>query len=94
MDMMILVIDVTKGIQVQTAECLVVGEISVDKILVLLNKVDLYPPEKREKFVSKAKKRVMQTLKLTSFKNPRILPVSAKEGVQHPKGWMIGVMLS
>ncbi len=39
-DLMILVIDITKGIQTQTAECLVIGEILTDSLIVVLNKVD------------------------------------------------------
>jgi len=38
---MLLVIDITKGIQTQTAECLIIGEITCDKMLVVLNKIDL-----------------------------------------------------
>jgi hypothetical protein len=33
------VIDITKGIQTQTAECLVIGEITTKKLVVVLNKV-------------------------------------------------------
>lgn len=39
MDLMLLVIDVTKGIQTQTAECIVIGEITTDKMIVVLNKI-------------------------------------------------------
>ena len=52
-DMMILVVDVTKGIQTQTAECLVIGEITCSKMLVVLNKLDLVPADSREKTVEK-----------------------------------------
>ena len=45
---MILVVDITKGIQTQTAECLVIGEIICPKILVVLNKIDLIPESKRK----------------------------------------------
>jgi selenocysteine-specific elongation factor len=38
---MLLVIDVTKGVQTQTSECLVVGEILMDELIVVLNKVDI-----------------------------------------------------
>ena len=38
-DLMVLVVDVTKGIQTQTAECLVVGEILTQHLVVALNKV-------------------------------------------------------
>lgn len=47
-DMMMLVIDVTKGMQTQTAECLVIGEITCDRMLVVLNKIDLLAAEKRQ----------------------------------------------
>ena len=42
-DLMMLVIDVTKGVQTQTAECLVVGEILMEDMLLVLNKTDLVP---------------------------------------------------
>lgn len=54
-DLMFLVVDVVKGMQTQTAECLVIGEITCDKMIVVLNKVDLLPPEKREASVEKVK---------------------------------------
>lgn len=38
-DMMILVVDVMKGIQAQTAECLVIGEITTKTMIVALNKI-------------------------------------------------------
>lgn len=38
-DLMILVIDVTKGFQTQTSECLIIGEITKKKLIVVLNKV-------------------------------------------------------
>ena len=52
-DLMILVIDITKGMQTQTAECLVIGEITCPKILVVLNKVDLLPPDKKDAMIEK-----------------------------------------
>lgn len=50
-DMMILVVDIVKGIQTQTAECLVIAEITTDNMIVVLNKVDLLPIEGRDKQV-------------------------------------------
>jgi selenocysteine-specific elongation factor len=38
-DMMILVVDVMKGIQARTAECLVIGEITTKTMIVALNKI-------------------------------------------------------
>jgi selenocysteine-specific elongation factor len=44
---MILVIDCQQGVQTQTAECIVIGELLIRKRLVVaLNKVDLITPEK------------------------------------------------
>ena len=42
-DLMILVIDVNKGIQTQTAECLLIGELCTDSLIVVLNKTDMLP---------------------------------------------------
>ena len=50
---MMLVVDITKGIQTQTAECLVIGEITCQKMIVVLNKVDLIPAEKKEAMIEK-----------------------------------------
>lgn len=52
-DMMMLVVDVTKGMQTQTAECLVIGEILCEKMVVVLNKVDLLKEEKRDVLIEK-----------------------------------------
>lgn len=49
-DLMVLVIDVTKGIQTQTAECLVIGEILNDTLVVVLNKLDMLPEPREEKY--------------------------------------------
>ncbi len=51
---MILVVDATKGMQTQTAECLVIGEITCPhRLIVVLNKVDQIPTEKREQAIEK-----------------------------------------
>lgn len=55
-DLMILVVDIVKGMQTQTAECLVIGEILCDKMIVVLNKVDLVPQEKRTAHIEKVGK--------------------------------------
>ena len=52
-DLMILVVDITKGIQTQTAECLVIGEITCSRMIVVLNKIDSIPSDKREKTIEK-----------------------------------------
>jgi selenocysteine-specific elongation factor len=40
-DMMLLVIDAVKGIQTQTAECLVIGEVTTEHMVVVINKIDM-----------------------------------------------------
>ena len=52
-DMMLLVVDIVKGMQTQTAECLVIGEILCEKMVVVLNKVDLIDEKKRTSVVDK-----------------------------------------
>ncbi|XP_018027040.1 selenocysteine-specific elongation factor-like [Hyalella azteca] len=79
-DAMILVVDVTKGIQTQTAECLVIGEILCSHLLVVLNKVDLLPLDKRSAMTEKMTKRIRMALQSTKFSDVKIVPVAAKPG--------------
>ena len=50
---MILVVDITKGVQTQTAECLVIGEITCSRMIVVINKIDSVAADKREKAIEK-----------------------------------------
>ncbi|XP_028415189.1 selenocysteine-specific elongation factor-like [Dendronephthya gigantea] len=77
-DLMILVVDINKGIQTQTAECLVIGQITCDKMIVVLNKIDLIPEEKREHQIEKMTKRLSKTLEATKFAGSPIIAVAAK----------------
>merc|ERR1712142_519817 len=79
-DLFMLVVDVTKGIQTQTAECLILGEILCSKMLVVLNKIDLIPAAKREATIVKASKRISKTLESTRFAGSQIVAVSANPG--------------
>ncbi|XP_019623782.1 PREDICTED: selenocysteine-specific elongation factor-like [Branchiostoma belcheri] len=79
-DLMLLIVDVTKGMQTQTAECLVIGEIACQKMLVVLNKVDLLPEAKRDQMVDKMKRKMAATLKSTRFADAPIIAVAAKPG--------------
>eukprot|EP00095_Tigriopus_kingsejongensis_P007630 maker-scaffold995_size72343-snap-gene-0.24 protein:Tk07630 transcript:maker-scaffold995_size72343-snap-gene-0.24-mRNA-1 annotation:"selenocysteine-specific elongation factor" len=86
-DMMMLVIDVNKGIQTQTAECLVIGEITCPKMLIVLNKVDLIDPGQRTAAVDKMKKRLKAALARTKFADAPMVAVSANpESSQEPVG--------
>jgi len=54
---MFLVIDAGKGMQTQTAECLILGEITCAKLIVILNKIDVFSAETREKSLDKVKEK-------------------------------------
>jgi len=79
-DVMILVIDITKGIQTQTAECIVIGEITTANMIIALNKIDQLPEEGREKRIEKVKKNLAAVFNKTKFKNAPMIPVAAAPG--------------
>lgn len=62
---MMLVVDVVKGVQTQTAECLLIGELTCPRMVVVLNKIDLLPPNKRQSSIEKMTKRLHKTLEGT-----------------------------
>merc|ERR1711953_592870 len=76
-DLMILVVDMTKGIQTQTAECLILGEILCPKLLVAFNKVDLV---KDDAALAKTKKNIKLKLANMDFKQLAFCQVSALTG--------------
>ena len=79
-DMMILVIDANKGIQTQTAECIVIGEITTDKLIIVLNKCDLLPESEREAKIERMKGRLLKVFNKTKFANCPIIATSAALG--------------
>uniref|UniRef100_A0A7S1FCT1 Tr-type G domain-containing protein n=1 Tax=Noctiluca scintillans TaxID=2966 RepID=A0A7S1FCT1_NOCSC len=66
-DLCMLVIDANKGIQTQTAECLVVAEILVNQLVIILNKVDMIPEAERETKLDKITKKLRGTFSKTKF---------------------------
>ncbi|XP_017125938.1 selenocysteine-specific elongation factor [Drosophila elegans] len=80
-DLMLLVVDAQKGIQTQTAECLIIGELLQKKLIVVINKIDAYPKDQRDSKLVKLRLRLSKTLADTRFggKVP-IYAVSALEG--------------
>lgn len=81
-DLMILVIDVNKGIQVQTAECIALGEIMQLDLVVVLNKCDMIDKKKREKVLEKKKKSIFNLIQKTKYPNRsdvRVIPFSCKD---------------
>ncbi len=68
------------GIQTQTAECLVIGELTTDKLIVVLNKVDLLPVEAQDAAVAKLQKRLTATFAATRFAGCPQVVVAARPG--------------
>ncbi|XP_049547190.1 selenocysteine-specific elongation factor [Anopheles darlingi] len=80
-DMMLLVIDAEKGIQPQTAECLIIGELTCRKMIVVLNKLDtLADAERRAKRLEKLTKGIRETLSKMAFDETPIVAISALSG--------------
>jgi len=91
-DVMLLVVDATKGIQTQTAECLVIGEITCENLVVVLNKVDLFAdPQTRAAKIDKMTKGLQKTLSTTRFANAPIVPVSGNVGGKEDGGETVGL---
>lgn len=81
-DMVLLVVDATKGLQPQTVESLLVAELAVrHHVVVALNKVDLLPASAREKRVRRAQSEIRAFLSthFVSFRGREVpvIPVSA-----------------
>ncbi|XP_073848081.1 eukaryotic translation elongation factor, selenocysteine-specific [Musca autumnalis] len=86
-DMMILVIDAQKGIQTQTAECIVIGELLKRKLIVVINKIDMLEAgAKREVALKKLDMKLRKALSTTSFGDTfPIYHVSALSGEGIPE---------
>lgn len=82
-DMMLLVVDVTKGIQTQTAECLVVGEMIAKPLVMVLNKIDAIQGVTNEDqmgFLRKMRRRLEATMAQTRWPTAPIVNVAADPG--------------
>uniref|UniRef100_A0A5S6QCR3 Tr-type G domain-containing protein n=1 Tax=Trichuris muris TaxID=70415 RepID=A0A5S6QCR3_TRIMR len=76
-DMIFLVVDAAKGIQPQTAECIVLADIMCpSKMLIALNKVDTLPVSERHECLARVERNIRKSLKTTSFRHAYILPLS------------------
>lgn len=81
-DLMMLVVDVKKGIQIQTAECLALGEIMRLPLLVILNKCDQLTSEERtgpNSLFEKSAKMIYTLIQKTSYPNKgqlKVIPFS------------------
>ena len=79
-DMIVLVIDINKGIQAQTIECIAIGEMTSNSMIIVLNKVDKIPIEDREIKIQEMKKEMRHTFNKTKFSNAPIVVVAAAIG--------------
>uniref|UniRef100_A0A7S4KQ77 Tr-type G domain-containing protein n=1 Tax=Paramoeba aestuarina TaxID=180227 RepID=A0A7S4KQ77_9EUKA len=75
-DVMLIVIDINKGIQTQTSECIIIGEILNKPMIILLNKVDLIRCERDR--LDDATRKISHRLKSTRLKNPKMILLSTK----------------
>ncbi|XP_011191171.2 selenocysteine-specific elongation factor [Zeugodacus cucurbitae] len=79
-DLMLLVIDAQKGIQTQTAECIVIGELLKRKLIMVVNKIDLLVEKTRFVQLQKLNTKLRKTLEQTTFDaDSNIYNVSALE---------------
>uniref|UniRef100_A0A7G3B0F2 Putative selenocysteine-specific elongation factor n=1 Tax=Lutzomyia longipalpis TaxID=7200 RepID=A0A7G3B0F2_LUTLO len=83
-DFMILVVDVVKGVQTQTAECIVIGQLTCKKMLVVLNKIDQLEGQKEQK-IEKMAKKMRKTLEGLGIPDPPVVAVSAATGENLPE---------
>jgi len=77
-DMALLVIDAIKGVQMQTIESTVLAEIATSHVLVVLNKIDLFPFETRTDMIEKISNKIRRFLSTSpTLKDVPIIPVAS-----------------
>ena len=78
-DFALLIIDITKGLQAQSAECILIAEILEIPLLVILNKTDLLPsgPEGATR-INLLRKRLKKKFESTRWPNVEMVPVAAR----------------
>ena len=79
-DMVLLVVDAYKGWQAQTTECLVLALLTSRRMVVVLNKLDMFPMEEMESRLEQAKQLVRQRLQSTRFRDASMVGVAACVG--------------
>jgi len=80
--MILLVVDANKGIQTQTAECIVIAEITTDNMIVVLNKIDSIPGPDTDRTarLERVNNRIRKVLSATKFADAPIVQTSAIVG--------------
>jgi len=79
-DMVLLVVDATKGIQTQTAECLVIAEMTTKNLVVVLNKIDLFPESERDQRLKDVESKIRSALRNSRLANSPMVGISACVG--------------
>ncbi len=79
-DMILLVVDANKGIQTQTAECLVIAEMTTKNLVIVLNKIDLFPEGEKDQRLMQAEKKIRSALKSSRFAHAPMIGISACVG--------------
>lgn len=79
-DLVLLLVDATKGVQAQTVECVMLAEVTAPTLVVALNKIDLFPAEEREEKVRAATAALRRALRSSRFQDAPIVPVAAVMG--------------
>lgn len=81
-DVVLLVIDIQKGIQTQTAECLIISEITCNNLMIVINKIDLIDRNERYTVIKNLESRIRKVLNTTKFgSNIPIVSLSALEKI-------------
>ena len=75
-DIMFLILDITKGIQAQTAECIIIAELYMKNIVIILNKVDLIEDPKALEAKTNALRKVFSKTKFGE--NVKMITFSTK----------------
>eukprot|EP01127_Copromyxa_protea_P017401 TRINITY_DN5298_c0_g1_i2.p1 TRINITY_DN5298_c0_g1~~TRINITY_DN5298_c0_g1_i2.p1 ORF type:complete len:419 (-),score=72.49 TRINITY_DN5298_c0_g1_i2:41-1297(-) len=78
-DMALMVVDIQKGIQTQTAEGLVIAQITVDEMVVVINKIDSVPIATRAQKIDRVKAGLKKAFSATKFGSAAMIPYSAKD---------------
>ena len=85
-DFMLLVIDATKGVQTQTAEGLVIAELTTEVLVVALNKVDMFERGEDDPAYVGMRHKIGVILSKTKFGKPPMVAVAANPKSGAPSG--------
>eukprot|EP00667_Euglena_gracilis_P006424 EG_transcript_6473 len=88
-DLMVLVIDIVKGVQTQTAECIVLGEILAKDLVIVLNKVDLVvatESQTMEQQIERTVRKMKATFAKTRWPDAPMVLIAANPAAGPPVG--------